>query len=115
MLKRDNKIKPYAMYDSDYMLSGVELYSGGENDPIVDATVYAKDNLAFDAEGNKLPFSLQVCISAQDIDRDVELLEDKPRAYRRWDQKVCVTIIVWRNMYDYMFFENSDSSWGEII
>lgn len=115
MVKRDGIIKPYAIYDSNYMLSGVELYSGGENDPIVDAALYAEENLAFDASGGRLPFSLQVGMPAQDIDREVELLEDKGRVYRRWDQKICVTVIVWSCMDDYMFFESSESSWGEII
>lgn len=108
MVKQENRIKPYGIYDSNYMLAGVELYSGGENDPIVDATIYARDNLAFDTNGNKLPFSLQVGMSAQDINRDVELLEDKPKTYRRWDQKIQITIYVWKTIEDYMFFENSD-------
>lgn len=115
MLKQDNRIKPYAIYDSNYMLAGVDLYSGGENDPIVDATIYARDNLAYDAKGNRLPFSLQVGMSAQDIDMEVCFLEDKNKTYRRWDQKICVTIYVWSTVEDYIFFESSDSSWGELI
>lgn len=115
MVKQENRIKPYGIYDSNYMLAGVDLYSGGENDPIVDVTMYARDNLAFDAKGNKLPFSLQVGMPAQDIDREVGFLEDKSRVYRRWDQKICVTIIVWSTIEDYFFFEDSESSWGEII
>lgn len=52
---------------------------------------------------------------AQDINRDLGFLEDKPKTYRRWDQKICITIIVWSNIDDYFFFEDSESSWGELI
>lgn len=110
----DNKIVPYNTFSTTYMLAGSDLFSGGENDPVIDASVNARDFLAFDANGNKLPFSLQVGLVAQDINRDLELLEDKPKTYRRWDQKVEITIIVFRNMDDYMFFESSDTSYGEL-
>lgn len=31
-----SEIKPYALFDSVYNLQYVELYGGGENDPIID-------------------------------------------------------------------------------
>lgn len=111
----ENKIKPYAIYDSVYNLQNVELYSGGELDPIVDATTYARDNLAFDSAGNALPFSLQTSFNAQYLNRDKFLLEDKDKKKMRIEQKVTVTIIVWENMEDYFFFESNETSWGEII
>lgn len=100
--------KPYLVYQSEYSLQGADLYSGGENDPITDATIHAMDNLAFDTRGKKLPFSLQVSILAQDINRCEELLEDKSLPIRRFDQKICITVLVWANLEDYFAYEQSD-------
>lgn len=103
-----NKIKPYAIYDSVYDLQYMELYSGSEMDPVVDASTYAADNLAFDTSGNKLPFSIQVGLNAQYLDRDKYLLEDLDKRVMRCGQRVTVTIIVFNNMDDYMCHENGE-------
>jgi len=89
-----SRIKPYALYDSVYNLQYMELYSGGHLDPIVDASLYAEEHLAFDGAGNRLPFSIQTSLNAQYLDRDRFLLEDKDRKEMRFEQKVTVTIII---------------------
>jgi hypothetical protein len=103
------RIKPYHMESSNYMLQASELYSGGENDPFVSATIHALDHAAKDSNGNNLPFSLICNILAQNIDREKEMLEDKPITYRRWDQKIEIQIIVWCNERDKEIFENNDN------
>jgi len=110
-----DKIKPYGIYDSVYDLQYMELYSGSERDPVVDASVYAADNLAFDTSGNRLPFSVQVGLSGQYLDRDKYLLEDMDKRVVRCSQKVTVTIIVWSCIEDYMFFESDETGWAELI
>ena len=110
-----SRIKPYAIYDSVYDLQHVELYSGGELDPIVDATTYAQDNLAFDSAGNKLPFSLRASFNAQYLNREKNLLEDKDKKKMRLEQKVTVTIIVWETIEDYLFFESGETGWAEFL
>jgi len=110
-----NKIKPYAIYDSVYDLQYMELYSGGERDPIVDATIYAEDNLAFDSTGSRLPFSLQLGLNAQYLDRSKYLLEDMDRKTMRCNQKITVTVIVWEKLDDYTFFESGETGWAELI
>lgn len=110
-----NKIKPYSIHDSVYDLQYMELYSGTERDPVVDASTYAADNLAFDCSGNKLPFSIQVGLNAQYLDRDKYLLEDMDKRVVRCSQKVTVTIIVWENIEDYMFYESGETGLAEII
>ena len=106
-----NKIKPYAIYDSVYDLQYMELYSGSERDPVVDASLYASDNLAFDTSGNKLPFSVQVGLNAQHLDRSKYLLEDLDKRVVRCGQRVTVTIIVFENMDDYLWYENGEKTW----
>ena len=110
-----SRIKPYAIYDSVYDLQYMELYSGSERDPVVDASLYAVDNLAFDPSGNKLPFSVQVGLNAQYLDRNKYLLEDLEKRVVRCSQKVTVTIIVWENIDDYMFFESDETGWAELM
>jgi len=110
-----NKIKPYAIYDSVYDLQYMELYSGSERDPVVDASIYAVDNLAFDCFGSKLPFSIQVGLNAQYLDRSKYLLEDMDKRVVRCSQRVTVTIIVWESMDDYMFFESDETGWAELM
>lgn len=100
--------KPYLVYTSEYSLQGADLYSGGENDPICDATIHAMDHLAFDERGKKLPFSLQTSILAQDINRREEFLEDKVLSFRRFDQKICITVLIWSNLEDYFEYEQSN-------
>lgn len=106
-----NKIKPYGIYESVYDLQYMELYSGSERDPVVDASVYAADNLAFDTSGGKLPFSVQVGLSGQYLDRDKYLLEDMDKRVVRCSQKVTVTIIVFSCIEDYMWYENGERTW----
>lgn len=110
-----NRIKPYAIFDSVYNLQYMELYSGNERDPVVDASLYAQEHLAFDSSGNKLPFSVQVGLDAQYLNRDKYLLEDMERKVVRCSQRVTVTIIIWENMDDYMFFENDETGWAELM
>lgn len=109
-----NKIKPYALYDSVYDLQYMELYSGSERDPVVDASLYAYDNLAFDSERNRLPFSVQVGLNAQYLDRDRCLLEDLDKRVVRCSQKVTVTIIVFNCMEDYLWYENGERTWIDL-
>jgi hypothetical protein len=109
-----NKIKPYAIYDSVYDLQYMELYSGSERDPVVDASVYADDNLAFDPSGNKLPFSIQVGLNAQYLDRSKYLLEDMDKRVVRCSQRVTVTIIVFNNIDDYLCYENGERTWIDL-
>ena len=110
-----NRLKPYAIYDSVYDLQHTELYSGGELDPVVDAKIYAEENLAFDNSGYRLPFSTQVGLNAQYLDRNKNILEDMEKKVVRVTQKVTVTIIVWNCIEDYLFYESDESSWGEFI
>lgn len=109
-----NNIKPYAIYDSVYDLQYMELYSGSERDPVVDASLYAADNLAFDTAGNKLPFSIQVGLNAQYLDRDKYFLEDLDKKVMRCSQRVTVTIIVFNNMDDYLWYENGEKTWIDL-
>ena len=110
----NRKLKPLGIYDSVYDLQHTELYSGGELDTVIDASLYAMEHLAFDTEGNRLPFSLQVSLNAQYLNRECAILEDKKRKYMRLEQKVTITIFVWENMSDCLLFED-EGSWGEII
>jgi hypothetical protein len=109
-----SRIKPYAIYDSVYDLQYMELYSGSERDPVVDASVYAADNLAFDPSGNKLPFSIQVGLNAQYLDRSKYLLEDLEKRVVRCSQKVTVTIIVFNTVEDYLWYENGERTWIDL-
>ena len=52
-----SEIKPYALFDSVYNLQYVGIVWWKEkNDPIVDATLYAQEHLAFDSAGNRITF-----------------------------------------------------------
>lgn len=98
--------KPYETYTSLYQLYWSDLYSGGPDDPIVNATVEAMDNLAYDSNGNKLPFSLEVSIFAQaDVDRSKMFLEEKHKEKRLFDQMIGITVIVFYSMDAYMKYE----------
>lgn len=85
-----------------------DLYSGGEFDPIVDATLYASDHIAYDSKGNSLFFSLQTSIFGIDIDRNEYLLEDVSKGIRRKGQKICISVLVWNSFEDYLEYENSN-------
>jgi hypothetical protein len=103
------KNKDYWIHERYSMLQGSELYSGDlDTDPIEQAEFDAHDHIAYDGNGNKLPFSISLSIFGQEIDRREELIENKPKTYRRWDQKICVSIIVFSNMDNYFIYENSD-------
>ncbi len=108
-----NNIKPYALYDSVYNLQYMELYSGGELDPIVDAMIEANNNLAYDSAGNRLPFSIQVGLNAQYVNRDRDLLEHKGRRNMRMDQLITLTVIVFNTIEDYLWFESGNRPWIE--
>ena len=110
-----SKLKPYGLYNITYNLQHMELYSDGELDPVIDAKVYAMDNLAYDNEGYRLPFSIQVGLPAQYVNRDKQLLEDKNKKAMRLAQLVTVTVIVWSSMQDYLFFESDESGWAELM
>lgn len=101
-----NMNKPYLVYTSEYSLQGADLYSGGENDPLTDAHIHAMEHLAYDSRGKKLPFSLQVSFPCQP--RDNYLLEEKSVPLIRFDQKVWITVLIWRNLEDYFAYEQSD-------
>jgi hypothetical protein len=93
----------------------MELFSDGEYDPMVDAKIYAMDNLAYDSAGYRLPFSLQLGLSAQYVDRNKQLLEDKNRKTMRLSQLITVTVIVWQTIEDYLFFESDETGWSELM
>lgn len=101
------EVKPYAVYTSYYNLQTADLYSNGENDPIIDATRWADDHLAFDNKGNKLPFSVSCSIFALDVDRDKELLEDKLHKFKNV-RKIAVHVIVFRTMDDKIIYDFND-------
>ncbi len=92
-----NKLN-YQIHTSMFMLQGAELYSGGENDPLLVAEIDAVERLAFDRQGNRLEFSLSLSIFGQEHPRDVSLFEDKGLRYRRWDQKIAVHVIVFNSL-----------------
>jgi len=73
------------------------------------------DNLAYDSSGYRLPFSLQLGLSAQYVDRNKQLLEDKNRKAMRLSQLITVTVIVWQTIEDYMFFESDETGWAELM
>jgi hypothetical protein len=101
--------KPLFINRSVYDLANwSDLYSGGEHCPITDATLYAMNHIAFDSNGNNLPFSTLVSIFGQDIDRNECLLEDMSKGIRRRGQKICISVLVWQNMDDYLEYENSN-------
>lgn len=104
------EVKPYGIYTSHYMLDNTDLYSDGENDPLIDAARYADDHLAYDAKGNKLPFSVSCSIFANEIDRDKYLLEDRMESMRivGLDTKLAVHVIVFRNMDDKIIYDLND-------
>lgn len=101
------QVKPYGIHTSYYNLQTADLYSDGENDPIVDASRYADDHLSFDSRGNKLPFSISCSIFALDIDRNKELLEDKMGKFRNV-RRIAVHVIVFRNMDDKIQYDLND-------
>ena len=91
----------YLAFTTTYMMQGCDyLYSGGENDPIENAKLHAMEFLA-KGDGKVLPFIVEVGMPAQDIDREVEFLEDKSKAYLRWDSKITVTVKVFENVREY--------------
>lgn len=92
----------YFTFTTSYMMQGCDyLYSGGENDPIVNATMYADEFLSIDLNGDRHPYVVEVMMPAQKIDRDVMLFEDKAIGYRRWDQRVDVVIKVFDTLKGY--------------
>lgn len=98
--------KSYDTYTSLYQLYWSDLYSGGPDDPIVNATTEAMDNLAYDSNGNKLPFSILTTIFAQaDVDRSKMFLEEKHKEKRLFDQMLGITVIVFYSMDAYMKYE----------
>ena len=103
--------KPYAVYTQNYRLQGAELHSGGENDPLVYCRIDAEEQLSYDNRGNKLPYSLQISIFGQELDRDNYILEDKDISIRRFSQEICISVLVWANMDDYYAYEQSDKIW----
>ncbi len=98
----------YQIHTSIFMLQGAELYSGGENDPLLVAEIDAVERLAFDNKGNRLEFSLSVSIFGQEHNRSISLFEDKELRYRQWDQKIAVHVIVFNSKEAKEKYELSD-------
>lgn len=92
-----NKLN-YQIHTSMFMLQGAELYSGGENDPLLVAEIDAVERLAFDKQGNRLPFSLSLSIFGQEHPREVSLFEEKSLKQRRHDSKLAVHVIVFNSL-----------------
>ena len=86
-------IIPYAVYSSTYDLKTTSLYSGGENDPIINAKMHALDYLSFDKDGNRLPFDIQSSINSEDESDGA---------------KITLTVIVFRNECDYICYKGMD-------
>jgi len=104
MVKEDK----YRVYTSVFMMEGNDLYSDTDTDPIITAELDAISELAFDDSGNSLPYSISVSIFGQEWDRDNYLFEDKPATYRRWDQKICICVIVFNTQEDKDAYDLSD-------
>tara|TARA_B110000503_G_scaffold25870_1_gene40821 strand:- start:338 stop:679 length:342 start_codon:yes stop_codon:yes gene_type:complete len=102
-----NKDK-YKVYTSVFMMEGCDLYSDTDTDPIITAELDAISELAFDGEGNSLPYSISVSIFGQEWDRENYLFEDKPATFRRWDQKVAVHVIVFNSEIDKRLYDCND-------
>lgn len=104
------EVRPYSIFTSHYMLDNTDLYSDGENDPLIDAAIYADDHLAYDAKGNKLPFSVSCSIFAIEIDRNKHLLEDRIESMKivGLGTKLAIHVIVFRNMDDKMIYDLND-------
>lgn len=100
----------YRVYSSVFMMNSHELYSGGEDDPIVISRCAAEDILAFSKDGKKLPYSISCSIFAQEFDRDGMLLEDLGKSQMRWMSKIAVHIIIFNNTEDKEEYENSNNT-----
>ena len=101
MVKEDN----YRVFTSVFMMEGSDLYSDTDTDPLITAELDAMCELAFDDNGNRLPYSISVSIFGQEWDRDNYLFEDKPLTYRRWDQKLAVHVIVFNSEIDKRLYD----------
>lgn len=99
----------YKVYSSLFMLAGADLYSGEDSDPIVTAELDAICNLAYDGEGNRLPYSISVSIFGQEWDRESSMFEDKELVHRRWEQKIAVHVIVFRDEDSKFMYDNSEN------
>lgn len=96
-----------AVYSCCCLLSDVDLYSGGDNDPIswthLDADLLAKDD-----GGRCLPYDVTVSLFALNVDRDKHLLEDMPRRLRRSGQAVAVHMVVFDGLKEYEEYMNNN-------
>jgi len=101
------QVEPHSIHTSYYNLQTADLFSDGENDPIIDATRWADEHLSFDSRGNKLPFSVSCSIFALDVDRDNELLEDCMDRFKNV-RRIAVHVIVFRNMDDKIIYDFND-------
>ena len=99
----------YRVYSSVFMLAGSDLYSDTDTDPLIAAELEAICNLAYDNNGNRLPYSISVSIFGQEWDRDVSMFEEKELVNRRWDQKLAVHVIVFNSLEDKEEYDNSEN------
>jgi hypothetical protein len=95
----------YRVFTSVFMMMGCDLYSDTDTDPLITAELDAVSELAFDSEGNSLPYSISVSIFGQEWDRENYLFEDKPLTYRRWEQKIAVHVIVFNSEIDKRLYD----------
>ena len=89
------------IYTSVMFLDGLELYSGGENDPVTMAHMNA-DYMARDEWGRALPYDVTISVFAcGSVDRDRMLVEDICPMRRRITQKIGVHLVVFKDLWSY--------------
>ena len=89
------------IYTSVMFLDGMELYSGGELDPVSMAHMNA-DYMARDEWGRALPYDVTISVFAcGSVDRERMLVEEICPMRRRITQKIGVHLVVFDNLVAY--------------
>lgn len=97
-----------AVYTTYLFLDGCNLFSGDDTDPVNWAMMDAY-NVAKDDNGRDLPFDVTISLPAICFDRDSFLVEDLSRMKRAMNQKVCVHIVVFKDLSSYTEYMESNN------
>lgn len=98
----------HAVYTSTTFLEGTDLYSGKDDDPINWAYMNAYE-LAKDDFGRDLSYDVTVSIPAIHFNRMEMFIEDMSRMRMRINQKVCVHLVVFKDLEYYNRYIESNN------
>ena len=99
--------KNYTVFSNVQQLQWIDLWSGGDTDPLPRCISDVMGMLCQMGVVGNLYYSTRVSIFGQaDVDREKMLFEDKDLMSRRIDQMIQIDVIVFRDFKEYLQFEH---------